>query len=290
MSTKKLVTLLLTVFSLQSYAEIKMITCPRASDVVPEGKQVSDYQDYLRANNIVPMTALSANFLEQFKNEFSKFPERLHKEMMKAGLVVHIMEGEGVTVDPTWDKNEITTFDGRPWSEVPGSGGSTAKGFLMNPTRVVINHLYDKQGSVNMLIHEHAHSLDSIESTHGISHSQVWTDLLADEPKAMEFLEKICVAGYCSNNVQEGFAELFSHYYSCEESRAQMEREIPKIADFFRRFDSVKRLKNIWSDGPVVEEAEEVKPAPSYGPRPEIPRPRRTKERCATVFGRKICI
>jgi hypothetical protein len=163
------------------------------------------------------------------------------------------MEGSGVTVDPTWVPSDLKTFDGRPWSEVPGGGGSTAREYLKTPTRVVINHLYDHHGSADMFIHEHAHSLDSIRDLHGISNSRVWSDLLASEPNSYDFLTTICGA-YCTDNVEEGFAEYFANYHGCQETRAQMEREVPRIAEFFFRFRSTRNLDNIWNPEKFMEE------------------------------------
>ena len=147
------------------------IRCAPVSDVVPEGRSLDHYKSFFILNKIIAKTDLSVNYVEQFKNEFEKFPQSLRIELTNAGNKIHIMEGSGVTVDPTWEPTHEKTFDGRPWSEVPGGGGSTAKGYKKSPTRVVINHLYDNHGSANMLLHEHGHSLDSIRSRHGISNS-----------------------------------------------------------------------------------------------------------------------
>lgn len=221
------------------------IKCPQASDVVPAGKTLVDYQSFFSQNRIIPKTELTLNYVEQFKNEFEKFPPGLRQELIKAGNKIHIMEGPGVTVDPTWEPTHEFTFDGRPWSEVPGGGGSTARGYRKSPTRVVINHLYDKQGSANMFLHEHGHSLDSIRELDGISRSDVWNNLLVSEPNSKKFLDEIC-GKYCTENENEGFAELFANYHGCEASRAQLERELPKVADFFRRFRSTRNLDRIW--------------------------------------------
>lgn len=232
------------------------IKCPQASSEVPAGRTIADYQDFFTLNKIVAKTDLSVNFVEQFKNEFEKFPTSLHGELMKAGNKIHIMEGAGVTVDPTWSPTHEKTFDGRPWSEVPGGGGSTARGYQKSPTRIVINNFYSHHGSVNLFLHEHGHSLDSIKSLHGISNSQVWSDLMTSESKAQAFLMDVC-GTYCTENVEEGFAELLANFHACPESRTQLEKELPKVADFFTRFTSTKNLERIWEDDStsVVQES-----------------------------------
>lgn len=296
MISKMIIPAFLITLSLPALA-VKRIVCPKASDVVPEGKSLSDYQSFLSANKIIPKTNLSLNFLEQFKNEFEKFPSSLHQELIKAGNKIHIMEGTGVTADPTWDPNDVFTFDGRPWSNVPGGGGSTARGYSKTPTRIVINHLYDHHGSTDMFLHEHGHSLDSIVDLHGISHSPVWADLLAAEPATQSFLTVIC-GTYCTANIEEGFAELFANYHGCAESREQMEQEIPRTAEFFKRFTSTKNLDHIWEDAPVVTEVEvetaataqvtsaQITPVEVPVSAPRESRADRVRRRVRDIFGR----
>jgi hypothetical protein len=262
MFTKALIPAALLVLSTQSFGAM-WIRCPETSKVVPEGKTIADYQSFFRANNIIPKTELTLSFVEQFKNEFEKFPPTLTAELIRAGNKIHIMEGTGVTADPTWPATDVYTFDGRPWSKIPGGGGSTARGYSITPTRIVINHLYDGQGSADMLLHEHAHSLDSIYDYHGISHSRVWEELLSVEPNHFDFMTKIC-GKYCTDNLEEGFAEYFANYHGCEQTRGQMEKEVPRIAEFFRRFTTTKNLDSIWDDSvynrPEKPEAPAVQP------------------------------
>lgn len=256
MMTKLILPAFLVVLASESFAASR-IRCPEASDVVPEGKTLEDYQSFFSANKIVPKTSLTLNYVEQFKNHFEKFPLTLRQELIQAGNKIHIMEGSGVTVDPTWIPSHQLTFDGRPWSEVPGGGGSTARGYQKAPTRIVINHLYDNHGSSDMFLHEHGHSLDSIRKIHGLSKSKVWGDVLASEPDSTRFLDDIC-GSYCTNNLEEGFAELFANYHGCQESREQMEREVPRIAEFFSKFNSTKNFDKLLgpeSSETVIEES-----------------------------------
>jgi hypothetical protein len=237
------------------------IKCAEAPHIVLPGTTLNDYSSFLSANNIILKTNVDLSHLEQFKNELEKFPAPLRQELVRAGNSIHIMEGSGVTVDPTWLSSDEATFDGRPWSEVPGAGGTTARGYAKVPTRIVINHLYDHHGSANVILHEHGHSLDSIRELQGISHSNIWADVLADEPGNSKFLSEIC-GTYCTANIEEAFAEYFANYHACPERRAQMEAEVPHIAEFFRRFQSTKKLENIWSDEAVSEEITEPVPPP----------------------------
>ncbi len=278
MITKIFIPLFIITLSSSALA-VERLRCAPTSDVVPEGKTLIDYQAFFTVNKIIPQTSLSLNFIEQFKNEFEKFPASLHRELIQAGNKIHIMEGTGVTVDPTWDASFVNTFDGRSWDNVPGGGGSTARGYAKSPTRIVINHLYNHHGSADMFLHEHGHSLDSIRDLHGISRSSVWSDLLAEEPATTNYLLVICGA-YCTDNIEEGFAELFANYHGCAETREQMERDIPKTAEFFKRLTSTKNLDHIWEDAAVA--VQEV-PAPVQDGGLE-----RAKRRVMGIFGRII--
>ncbi len=257
MKAKFLVPTLLAILSTQSFAASR-IRCPEVSDIVPEGATIESYKSFFTENKIVPKTELTLNFVEQFKNEFEKFPVNLRQELIEAGNKIHIMEGSGVTVDPTWNSAHQTTFDGRPWSEVPGGGGSTAWGYLKSPTRIVINHLYDHHGSADMFLHKHGHSLDSIRKLHGLSSSDIWSKLLSSESGSTKFLSDIC-GSYCTSNIEEGFAELFANYHGCEESREQMEREVPIIAEFFSKFISTKKFDKIIDTAPADSRKEKVR-------------------------------
>ena len=270
MQTKLIFPLFLFALTAEAYAAIR-IKCPKVSSSVPEGKTIADYQSFFSLNKIIAKTDLSVNYVEQFKNEFEKFPASLHAELMKAGNKIHIMEGAGVTVDPTWVPTHEKTFDGRPWSEVPGGGGSTARGYQKSPTRIVINHFYDNHGSSNLFLHEHGHSLDSISSLHGISNSDVWSELMTSESGVQTFLSEVC-GTYCTENVEEGFAELFANYHACSESREQLESALPRVAEFFKRFKSTKNLDKIWDDEALAQSE------------------RTESRRCRRIFGREICL
>lgn len=256
------------------------IKCAPASDRVPEGRTLEAYAEYLSHYNIISKTSVSVNYVEQFKNEFEKFPSTLRAELTLAGNKIHIMEGAGVTVDPTWEPTHEKTFDGRPWDEVPGGGGSTARGYKKSPTRIVINNMYENHGSSHLILHEHGHSLDSIRTLHGISNSQTWFALLQEEPRITSFLAEIC-GSYCTDNVEEGFAELFANYHGCAESKLQMMKEVPRAAEFFRRFKSTKNLEQIWNDNISLPKSDEYAPDVAGGNESK-------RRRMNRIFGRRL--
>lgn len=157
--------------------------------------------------------------------------------MVRRGGKVHLIEGFGVSEDPTWT-NQNSTKDGRGWNSVPGAGGAP---YARMPTRIVVNRLYEGHGSTNLVLHEHAHSLDSTYTSHGVSSSQLWKNLMRENPEVNNFLDRKC-GDYCNTDERERFAELFAIYHDCGGGKAAMVREIPRIAEFFRTFKSVKEL------------------------------------------------
>lgn len=172
--------------------------------------------------------------LEDFITEFNKFPAILHQEMIKKGGKINLIHGDGVTADPTWNAGK-KTFDGRGWEHVPGSGGAP---YAKIPTRIVVNHLYDNHGSVNLVLHEHGHTLDNTYKDRGVSSSHAWKELMANNPEIKDYLHRC--GNYCNNNENERFAELLSFYYHSEESRLDLEIKFPEIAQFFKEFVNIK--------------------------------------------------
>lgn len=145
----------------------------------------------------------------------------------------------------------FTSEGGRKWDVVSGAGGVFMNPDSMSPTRIVLNRMYRSahrmpddtiveadQGSVNLFLHEHGHALDNLYGHHTISSTQAWKDVLADE-KVKTYVPKI-FSTYENGFEEEGFAEAFAYYHSCEASRTQMEREAPALANFFKNFQTVR--------------------------------------------------
>lgn len=220
-------------FSLSALAEVESIDDFKARHYCPHAAKTTTIQDipaYLKANRIVLKTTVDLEYQAQFLNEYKKFPEDLRTKMIEAGAVINLIQGSGVSEDPTWDSGG-STFDGRSWANVPGSGGTPwlkAK----SPTRIVPNHLYDQHGSANLFLHEHGHSLDSITEGKQISKSAEWS-LIAKSELTQKFLKVTC-GSYCTENVNEGFAELFAYYHACSLTQKDVETYLPEVVNFFK--------------------------------------------------------
>lgn len=153
----------------------------------------------------------------------------------------------GRTVEQINSSYMITRGPGmRDWSEVSGAGGSVMKGSLALPTRLVVDEMYARkndagfsvrQGTVNLFLHEHAHTLNSLKGAQSISTSVSWRKAMKD-PRSIAYTKKI-FSTY-EQIEEEGFAELFAYYYSCDAARNQITEHAPAIASFFRRFKSTE--------------------------------------------------
>ncbi len=150
---------------------------------------------------------------------------------------------------------ENTVEGSRQWDTVSGAGGNFSNRDWMVPTRIVLNRMYfsanresdgrithgHMQGATNLFLHEHGHALDNIYGPNTISGSDEWKELL-DDAQVKAYLPKI-FSDY-EGRAEEGFAEAFSYFHSCDASRRQMETHAPKLAEYFRTFN-VEKLRRL---------------------------------------------
>ena len=203
-------------------------SCPRTT---PRGKprSMEELLPILEENNIKLATPITdtAN-IEQFLVEFYKFPASL-REALKNKLKIHLIEGESVMDDrlskPRAETSKLKATN-REAVDLPGTGGNST-----NPTRIVINKLYQNHGSKNLFIHEHSHAVDALLGRP--SRKESWRRVFND-PKHAEFLKMICpTANYCLNNSDEAFAESLAYYTSCANTRQHMQQAVPELARYF---------------------------------------------------------
>lgn len=159
------------------------------------------------------------------------------------------------TVEQVRASYENTTEGARKWDVVSGSGGVFTDPNAINPTRIVINRMYKAlhrmpdgslvewdQGATNLVLHEHGHALDNLYGHHAVSSSEKWKKVM-DDPLVKRFVAKIFDPTYEGRFEEEGFAEAFSYYHACPQSRQQMEQNAPALAEFFRDFTTVRELR-----------------------------------------------
>jgi hypothetical protein len=233
--------LLAALGSSQAFSVAKRITCaiPKYDPMTRE-----DTLRYFKTNkiNLLNPELMSDAELNSFFGSYLRFPENFRNEILKAGGNVLLIHGNGVSEDPKWPKSNVKTVEGkRTWDTIAGGGGFPPQGV---PTRIVINRLVEtNQGPADLFLHEHGHSLDSIFGEGTISNSEQWKTAMSEEPNLKDFLYVLSPDGYDYIYPKETFAELFDQYYACDETRIQMETEIPRIAQFFHEFTSLESFK-----------------------------------------------
>lgn len=213
---------------------------------------MAELQPILTQNNIhiVAGTVTDTRVLKKFIDDFNRFPQPLREEMKRKGSRINLIVGQGVSEDPSWAEEArraarpadwVNTHDGRPWSQVPGSGGSL--GNPPTPTRIVINRLNQGHGASNLFLHEYGHTLDSMYGNHAITATRQWRDALAADTRSREFIQSIC-GNYCNDaaHPEEAFAELFSYYHACAETKNHMQAFMPAISNFFDKLTNVRAL------------------------------------------------
>jgi hypothetical protein len=236
---KTLLSALLLVYASTAMAKLtykRSCPLPVAS---PTSTSLEQFSQQLSLNNISILSGnvVSPQNVDFFFQSYNKFPESLRTEMVTRGARMTIMEGTGVAIDPTL--TDAKSFDGRDWSVVPGSGGEVSEHYNI-PTRIVINRLNHGHGTTDLVLHEHAHTLDSLYGRRGISSSDEWLVLF----KGHNEFARLMYGNYTANSSEEAFAELFAYYHDCETTKKHMEEEAPELAAFFQNLTSVKNYLN----------------------------------------------
>lgn len=209
--------------------------CARAIDVSPawQTKSREEIIAWLGGYGVqLVRPDIQQEYLAQFAAEFERIPEVFRRKAYDASGLVHILNGHGVTEDPSWDSGDTKTFDGRDWANVPGSGGFP---YLSVPTRFVVNRLYEGHGSVNLVLHEFAHSLDSIRKYQGFSTGADWLAIAQGNQPFHDAIGSLC-STYCTDHPAEGLAEGFAVYYSCDSTRKWLTEHAPDAARWYGNF------------------------------------------------------
>ncbi len=192
--------------------------------------------DWLSANGVnKDFLEINERNLVPFALELVKFPSSLRSEVVARGGQIQLLEGSGVSEDPTWRQELRNTLDGRSWSLVPGAGGFP---YLHLPMRIVVNRIYDNNGSINMVLHEYAHTLDSTVRHRAISTSVNWSRIWVQNQNFILAMRHHCGA-YCTDIPEEGFAETLALFYSCKTNQDYISRQFPQIAAFILQLERV---------------------------------------------------
>lgn len=223
-------------------------TCPNAPEFF-KTRSMETLALVLKEKNIEILSGNSVKpeNIEKFLYEFNKFPLPLLQEMISRKARVRIMESSGVGIDKELielndESDPRQKGDHRQWINIPGAGGLVDDYFNI-PTRIAINHLYQNHSATNLVLHEHAHTMDSLYGENAISNSTTWRSLVSSNPKINPFTIGIC-GKYCLEREEERFAELFAYYHNCKATKDHLEKELPVVAHFFKNMTSVISIIN----------------------------------------------
>jgi hypothetical protein len=206
-----------------------VLTSSLAFSLTPETEQ------FLKKNKIlIKSDLIEETHIERFKQSYTKFPIEFTHELIKLGRKIHLIYGHGVSDDPTWKDNN-KTFDGRDWAEVPGAGGSP---YAYAPTRIVVNRMDEGHGSVDLFLHEEAHTMDSTYGSFKISSSEPFKQLMTN-PSVTHYLDSISSVGYYQN-FAEAFAEIFARFHAGPDSKKILEEKAPEAAEFIKNLKSIR--------------------------------------------------
>lgn len=209
----------------------------------------------LKENNVEIVSEISnEQYLWDFVGELQRFPSTLRRQLAEAGAKIHIFDDsvtskKGVTADPSWEGPRTEGKEGRSWESLPGSGGwvGTSKNSAV-PTRIAINKLTAGPGSnhgcTSLFLHEHGHMLGNRFGPGFALHNQPEFRALLRDPNWTPMMTKLCANNYCSQDNdadrEEAFAELFSYYHTCADSKRHLEENFPAAAEYMRRLTTLQ--------------------------------------------------
>ena len=219
------------------YVGGRKLECKKGIDAAPGWAKLDQptMQAWLDQSRVTQVTAgITRDEIDQFMAEFARIPRAFRQAVAASLGDVHLIHGTGVTEDPSWPVASSNTFDGRIWATVPGAGGSPylSAQHVEAPTRFVVNRLYQGHGSINLVLHEFGHAIDSLRSSHGFSNLPQWHSLLDDPATALHKAMGQACGTYCSDHSGEGFAETFAMYYACDDTRQWLQRNAPEAAQW----------------------------------------------------------
>lgn len=192
-------------------------------------KDDQEFQAFLTANAVKKISYIHEDNLVQFAFEVQKLPSKPELYLARNGGEFRIIEGSGVGLDPEMAIFNKDTFDGRAWDDVPGAGNEH--------THIAVNHLFDHHGSVNLILHERAHTLDILGLPGHRNHfstDPAWTNIIKTDGDFMMVMAKVC-GDYCLDNPNEAFAESFAMYFACPASRDYL-KDAPRVMEYMKKF------------------------------------------------------
>lgn len=178
----------------------------------------------------VPVEKADSDAVVQMVQTMDKLPVRVLRDAYSAGIRIHFFQGSLTqfpstahlkNLTPRGYENTQTT-----WDDVPGIGGGKVMYAKVGHSDKGAGH-----GSVNLELHEFAHSLDNYLFTSAWHHVTQYESWKAEANNL--FPNKRYFIDYQS----EFFAESFAYYYHSDELRRRIEEKAPKMYDYLTTID-----------------------------------------------------
>ncbi|QPC46623.1 anthrax toxin lethal factor-related metalloendopeptidase [Mangrovibacillus cuniculi] len=178
----------------------------------------------------VPVEKADSADVNQMVQTIDKIPARVLRDAYNAGLRIHFFQGK-LTQFPSTTHLENLTPRGyenteTTWDDVPGIGGGK-----VIYAKVGHSDKGEGHGSVNLELHEFAHSLDNYLFTsawHHVTQYESWKS-----EASILFPNKRYFIDYQS----EFFAESFAYFYHSEDRRMKLKEHAPKMYDYLTTID-----------------------------------------------------
>lgn len=185
--------------------------------------------DMLSTIIILPDNKEDWNAAEEIITRISSLPDSLLKKIAASGIRVRLFTGQ------LTDQPEAAHLKGvmprgytnTTWDDVPGMGGGRTVYVKVGCSDIGMGH-----DSVNLELHELAHSIDSIVLSNR-SHSGLFEPIWQAEANQL-----FPGRDYFLHHPEEYFAEAFTLYFYHAETRKKLYEEAPMTYEFFKQLES----------------------------------------------------
>lgn len=170
-------------------------------------------------------------------NTYSLLPLQVMQDMKDIDNVMDLL-GSKITDHKGQQRDDTARYAPRgystdtKWDSIPGVGATNNHPTIINITSLTKNH-----GSVDLILHEMAHSIDRyrLAKTFDIlsqeySESREFKQLIAKTPWNKLYESNV---EYYSKTPEEHFAEMFAQYFHSEESRNKLKSIFPEAFEYY---------------------------------------------------------
>lgn len=210
---------------------IELAKFPRNSDLY-EMVEKDHKKSVISQIIFLPEGSFDQKEAAQIINRLNQLPTSLLAKVHKEGIYVKLFTGK-LTDNPTARhlKGKIPRgyTSNATWDDVPGIGGSKTVLVKIGSSEQGMGH-----GSVNLELHELAHSIDRYIYD-GLKSNSHFLKIWNDEKNTL-FPKRV----YFLHFPEEYFAEAFSMYYLNQNTRDNLKIKAPKTYRFIKNLDQLQ--------------------------------------------------